>query len=168
MSKTVRDLSPIFEPKSVALIGATNNPFKYGNLIVANILANGYKGRVYPITPNEEKVWDLKTYPRIRDVPEEVDLVDIARPAETVPEHIEECVESNVKSTIVISGGFKETGEEGEKHEKEIAAIARKGGMLLVGPNTMGIYSGKASLSALMPPFFLSLVRCPSFLRVET
>jgi acyl-CoA synthetase (NDP forming) len=152
MSKTSRDLSPIFEPKSVALIGATSNPLKYGSIIVANILANGYKGKIYPINPSEENVWGLKVYSRIRDVPEEVDLVDIARPAETVPEHIEECVESNVKSAIVISGGFKETGKEGEKREKEIAGIARKGGMLLVGPNTMGIYSAKVSLSALMPP----------------
>jgi acyl-CoA synthetase (NDP forming) len=152
MSKTSRDLSPIFEPKSVALIGATGNPLKYGSIITANILANEYKGRIYPINPSEEKVWGLKVYPRIRDVPEEVDLVDIARPAEAVPEHIEECVESNVKAAIVISGGFKETGKEGEEREKEIARIARKGGMLLVGPNTMGIYSAKVSLSALMPP----------------
>nr|MDO8080505.1 CoA-binding protein [Candidatus Freyarchaeota archaeon] len=152
MSKTSRDLSPIFKPKSVALIGATSNPLKYGCIIVANILANEYKGRIYPINPSEENVWGLKVYPHISDVPEEVDLVDIARPAEAVPEHIEECVESNVKSAIVISGGFKETGKEGEKREKEIARIARKGGMLLVGPNTMGIYSASVSLSALMPP----------------
>ncbi|MGQ9722911.1 MAG: acetate--CoA ligase family protein [Candidatus Jordarchaeum sp.] len=152
MSKTTRDLSPIFEPKSVALIGASNNPLKYGWIILANILANGYKGKVYPINPNEDKIWNLKVYRSLSEVPEEVDLVDIVRPAETVPEHIEECVENNVKSAIVISGGFKETGREGEKLEGEMVKIARKGGMLLVGPNTMGVYSASVSLSALMPP----------------
>lgn len=152
MSKKSRDLSPIFEPKSVAVIGATNNLFKYGCIMVANILANGYKGRIYPINPNEENVWGVKVYPRIRDIPEELDLAVIARPSATVPEHIEECIESNVKSAIPIAGGFKETGKEGEEREKEIVRIARKGGMLLVGPNTMGIYSASVSLSALMPP----------------
>lgn len=152
MSKTSRDLSPIFEPKSVALIGATNSPFKYGCIMAANVVANGYQGRFYPINPREKNIWGLKVYPHIRDVPEEVDLAIIARPAEAVPEHIEECVESNVKAAIPIAGGFKETGKEGEEREKEIVRIARKGGMLLVGPNTMGIYSASVSLSALMPP----------------
>ncbi|MFB0560369.1 MAG: acetate--CoA ligase family protein [Candidatus Lokiarchaeia archaeon] len=152
MSKSSRDLSPIFEPKSVALIGASNNPSKFGWIILANILANGYKGKIYPINPHEEKIWDLKVYRSISDVPEGVDLVDIARPAEKVSDHIEECVENNVKSAIVISGGFKETGKDGEQMEKEIVRIARKGGMLLVGPNSMGIYSGSVNLSALMPP----------------
>jgi acyl-CoA synthetase (NDP forming) len=152
MGKTVRDLSPIFEPKCVAMIGASNNPSKYGWIIPANILANGYKGRLYLINPTEEKIWGLKVYRSLKDIPEQVDLVVISRPAETVPQHIEECVESNVKSAIVISGGFKETGKEGEKREQEIVRIARGGGMLLVGPNSMGIYSASVSLSALMPP----------------
>ncbi|MEM3587075.1 MAG: CoA-binding protein, partial [Candidatus Jordarchaeaceae archaeon] len=152
MSRKGRDLSPIFEPKSVALIGATNNLFKYGCIMVANIIANGYKGKFYPINPREDNVWGFKVYPSIKHVPEEVDLVIIARPAETVAGHMEECVESNVKAVIPIAGGFKETGKEGEEREKEIVRIARKGGILLVGPNTMGIYSASVSLSALMPP----------------
>ena len=152
MSKSARDLSPIFEPKSVALIGASNNPAKYGWIILANIIANGYTGRIYPINPREDKIWGLRVYRSISDVPEEVDLVDISRPAKAVPAHVEECAENNVKSAIVISGGFKETGGEGARLEREMVRIARRGGMLIVGPNTMGIYSARVSLSALMPP----------------
>jgi len=70
MSKSARDLSPIFESKSVALIGASNNPAKYGWIILANIIANGYNGRIYPINPREDKIWGLRDYRSISDVPE--------------------------------------------------------------------------------------------------
>ncbi|WXG39568.1 MAG: CoA-binding protein [Candidatus Freyarchaeum deiterrae] len=147
-----RDLSPIFEPKSVALIGASNNPLKWGWVILSNILSHGYGGSVYPINPKEDKILGLKTYPNILQVPEEVDLAIVVRPAEDTPQHIKECVEKGVKSAIVLAGGFREVGKEGERLESELVEIAHKGNLLIVGPNTMGVYSASASLLAIMSP----------------
>ncbi|MGQ9721361.1 MAG: acetate--CoA ligase family protein [Candidatus Jordarchaeum sp.] len=147
-----RDLSPIFEPKSVALIGASNNPLKWGWVILSNILSHGYIGSVYPINPKEDNILGLKTYKTIFEISEEIDLAIVVRPAESVPQHIEECVEKEVKSAIVLAGGFRETGKEGEVLEKEVVEIAHKGKLLIVGPNTMGVYSAPASLLAIMSP----------------
>ena len=147
-----RDLSPIFEPKSIAVIGASNNPTKWGWIIPSNILSNGYVGKIYPVNPKGEEILGLKSYPSLLNVPGDVDLAIIVRPAPSVPQHLEECVEKGVKAAIVISGGFRETGEEGERLEREAVRIARRGGVLLVGPNTMGVWSSTVSLSALMPP----------------
>ena len=105
-----RDLSPIFEPKCVALIGASNNPLKWGGVILSNILSHGYAGSVYPVNPREENILGLKVYKSLLSVPEEVDLAIIVRPAQSVPQHVEECVEKRVKSAIVLAGGFRETG----------------------------------------------------------
>ena len=147
-----RDLSPIFEPKSVVLIGASNNPLKWGWVILSNILSHGYIGSVYPINPKEDNILGLKTYKTVFQVPEEVDLAIVVRPAEAVPKHIEECVEKGVKSAIVLAGGFRETGKEGEQLEREVVEIARRGKLLIVGPNTMGVYSAKVNLLAIMSP----------------
>ncbi|MEM2133733.1 MAG: acetate--CoA ligase family protein [Candidatus Freyarchaeota archaeon] len=147
-----RDLSPIFEPKSVVLIGASNNPLKWGWVILSNILSHGYSGSVYPINPKEDNILGLKTYRTVFQVPEEVDLAIVVRPAEAVPKHIEECVEKGVKSAIVLAGGFRETGREGEQLEREVVDIARRGNLLIVGPNTMGVYSAKVNLLAIMSP----------------
>ncbi len=154
MNSESRDLTPIFEPRSVAVIGASNNPTKWGCIMLANIISYGFKGDIYPVNPREEKVLGLKAYPDIRKVSEKVDLAVIARPAEYVTQHVEECVEAGVKSAVVIAGGFRETGEKGMELEREVVRIAREGGMLLVGPNTMGVYSASANLCALMPPVF--------------
>ncbi len=147
-----RDLGPIFEPKSVALIGASNNPLKWGWVILSNILSHGYVGSVYPVNPKEDDILGLKTYKTIFEITEKIDLAIVVRPAENVPQHIEECVEKEVKSAIVLAGGFRETGKEGEELEREVVEIARKGNLLVVGPNTMGVYSAPVSLLAIMSP----------------
>ena len=152
MDSEIRDLTPVFEPRSLAMIGASNNPMKWGCIILMNILGYGFQGKIYPINPHEEKILGIRAYPDIRRVEEEVDLAVIARPAEATLQHIEECVEAGVKAAIVIAGGFRETGEEGRKLEEKIVKIARRGGLLLVGPNTMGVYSAPVNLRALMPP----------------
>ncbi|MEM1658809.1 MAG: CoA-binding protein [Candidatus Jordarchaeales archaeon] len=152
VDSSCRDLKPIFEPRSVAVIGASNNPTKWGCIILANIVSYGFNGKIYPVNPGEEKVLNIKAYPNIKDIKDEVDLAVIARPAETVPQHVEECVEAGVKAAIAIAGGFRETGVRGEELEREVVRIARRGGLLLVGPNTMGVYSASVNLCALMPP----------------
>ncbi len=145
-------LNYLFEPRSVAIIGASKSMAKWGYIVPANILAGGYKGKLYPINPKEETILERPVFKSIKDVPDEIDLAVITIPAEHVTPMVRECVEKGVKTCIVISGGFSETGGEGTRLEQEMMDVVKDSPMRLVGPNTMGIYSGSNSLHALMPP----------------
>ena len=142
----------LFNPKSIALIGASNNLGKWGAIIFLNILLGGYRGGLYPINPKEEKVLGHKAYGRITQVPDPVDLAIIAIPAHRTVESVKDCIRKGIRMAIVITSDFSETGDEGARLEKELTQLARNGGLRLVGPNTMGIFSASASLTALMPP----------------
>jgi acetyl coenzyme A synthetase (ADP forming)-like protein len=135
---TVEDLKPIFSPKSIAVIGASRSPMKIGYEILQNILVQGYTGKVYPINPETPTIMGLKTQPSVLAVKDDIDLAIIAVPAEFVPKVITECAKKKVKGVIVISSGFSETGEKGKLLEEEVLQIARKGGIRLIGPNTLG------------------------------
>lgn len=146
----MKNLDYLFNPSSIALIGASNNPFKWGFIILTNILSGGYKGKIYPINPKEKEIQGLKVYPNLESIPDDIDLAMIVIPAENVPSALIECANKKVKSVIVVSGGFSEA--EVYNLENEIANIANDTNINLVGPNTMGIFSGDLSLCALMPP----------------
>ncbi|RZN69398.1 MAG: acetyl-CoA synthetase [Candidatus Methanolliviera hydrocarbonicum] len=148
----MKDLSAIFEPRSVAIVGASANPVKWGCIIPSNILMNSFDGGIYLINPKGEEILGMEVYKNIKDVPGEVDLAIIVRPSETCLSHIEECVDKGVKSIILLSGGFSEAGDGGTALENRIVDVVRGKNVPLVGPNTMGIYSAPVSLSALMPP----------------
>jgi len=135
---TVEDLRPIFSPKSIAVIGASRSPMKIGYEILQNILVQGYTGKVYPINPETPMIMGLKTQPSVLAVKDDIDLAIIAVPAEFVPKVMTECAKKKVKGVIVISSGFSETGEKGKLLEEEVLQIARKGGIRLIGPNTLG------------------------------
>jgi acyl-CoA synthetase (NDP forming) len=145
-------LQPLFEPGSIAIIGASNSMTKWGYIIPANILAGGYTGKLYPVNPRETEIFERQVYKSVKEIPDEVDLAIVTIPADKVTPVIKECVEKGVKDCIVISGGFSETGSEGTELEKEMVGVVQGSGMRLVGPNTMGIYSGPLHLHALMPP----------------
>lgn len=134
----VEDLKPIFSPRSIAVIGASRNPHKIGYEILQNILVQGYTGKVYPINPEAPTIMGLKAQPSVLAVKDEIDLAIIAVPAEFVPKVMTECAKKKVKGAIVISSGFGETGEKGRQLEEEVLRIARKGGIRLIGPNTLG------------------------------
>jgi acetyl coenzyme A synthetase (ADP forming)-like protein len=153
MVKAVPQLEDLFNPNSIALIGASRQPIKWGSIVLSNIIKGGYKGKVYPINPEAEKIQGLKSYPNIKKVPAEIDLSIIAAPATgaSLQEIVEDCAEKNVKMAIVISSGFGETGKEGKKAEEELVSSARKANIRFVGPNSMGIFSASANLHALMP-----------------
>ena len=140
-------LKPLFYPKSVAVIGASNNPAKWGFSIFNDLLVKGFKGDLYPVNKNEEKISEIKCYKSVKDIPEPVDLAVIAIPAQIVSTVMKECVEKGVKTAVIISAGFKEAGREGEKLEKEVVRIARQGGIRLVGPNCFGIINPFSNLS---------------------
>jgi acyl-CoA synthetase (NDP forming) len=145
-------LGHLFEPRSIAIIGSSTVKMKWGYIVPANILAGGWKGDLYPVNPKETEILERPVFKSVKDIPGEVDLAVITIPAERVLGAVKDCVEKGVKTCIVISGGFSETGGEGQKLEDEVAQVAMAGGMRVVGPNTMGIYSGPNELHALMPP----------------
>ena len=149
MGNIVESLYPLFNPRSVAVIGASNNWNKWGNSTFASLLGH-FQGPVYPINPRECEVLGRTAYPSVLDVPEAIDLAVFVIPAPKVPAAMEECVAKGIKAGVIISAGFRETGEEGRKLEDEVLRIARKGNLRFVGPNCMGMWSAPAGLSAYM------------------
>lgn len=141
------DLVPLFRPRSVALIGASANPKKYGYWTAKSLYENGFTGDVYLVSRTPE-ILGHKTYPDIFSCPGEVDLAIIAIAPTLILPIIEQCVQKGVKTGIVVSTGFGETGEQGKEIERKMLAIARRGGMRIMGPNCMGMYSAAVRLNA--------------------
>jgi len=140
------DLSDLFYPKSVAVIGASRTVGKPGFNIVWNLKQHGFTGKIYPVNPNAEKILDLKCYPSILDVPDEIDLAIIAVPAKLVPGVMKECAEKGIKGAVIVSSGFSEEGEEGARYEREVLQIAKKHGIRIFGPNTTGVLNTENGL----------------------
>ena len=145
---TPRSLQPIFSPRSVAVIGATEKQGSVGRTVIWNLISSPFGGTVYPVNPKRENILGIKAYPNIKDLPDQIDLAVIVTPAPTVPSIIEECVDAGVKGAIVISAGFKEVGPEGAKLEEEILENARKGKMRVIGPNCLGVMNPLTGLNA--------------------
>lgn len=145
-------LDRILMPKSIAVIGASKDPFKWGHMLLSSIMKGGFEGRLYPVNPREAEILGLKCYPTVKDIPDEVDMAIVVVPARVVPSIFRDLAEKGVKGAVVISSGFGETGEEGEKLVEEVKLNAQ-GKVRFIGPNCMGICSSPAKLSALMVPF---------------
>ncbi|MDI6847095.1 MAG: CoA-binding protein [Candidatus Bathyarchaeia archaeon] len=132
-------LKCFFEPKSVAVVGASRNPLKFGHSLLKNLLDLEFKGKIYPVNPNAGEVLGLKAYPRVDLIDDDVELAVIIVPSVKVPEVMKDCSKKHVKGAVICSSGFRETGETGRKLEEETLAIARKAGIRVIGPNTTGI-----------------------------
>jgi len=141
-------LHTLFNPKSVAIIGASTKELSIGNVITKNLLRYDFKGSIYPINPKADEVRGVKAYKTIFDVPGEVDLAHISIPSKFVPQAVEECGKKGVKFIIINSAGFKEVGPDGEVLEKEVVAIARKYGARIFGPNCQGIINSDPDVRA--------------------
>ncbi len=142
------NLDKIFDPKSVAIIGASDVEGSVGFAIVKNLTQFGYAGKVYLVNIRKPEILGVRTYPTIMEVPEVVDLAMIATPAKTVPDVMEECGRAGVKGVIIVSAGFKETGPEGKALERKILDEARKYGIRVIGPNCIGIMRPRLNLNA--------------------
>ncbi|OGP58093.1 MAG: hypothetical protein A2V67_05380 [Deltaproteobacteria bacterium RBG_13_61_14] len=145
-------LDHLFHPRSLALIGATRSVTKWGFIVLARIINDGYAGEIYPVNPKEKSILGLPAYASVLDIPEPVDLAVITTPAPAVPEVMEQCGRKGVPAAVVITSGFSETGVEGAALEQRVSEIARAHGIVMVGPNSMGIYSAAAQLTCLMAP----------------
>lgn len=148
--KKKTDIEYLFEPRSVAVIGASQNKAKIGYRIVENIVSSGYKGRVYPINPKGGEILGCAVYPNLSEVKGEVDLAVIAIPARFVFDSLKGCAAKGVEHLAIITSGFSEVGN--TKQERKIVQFARAHGMRVLGPNIFGIYSSAASLDATFGP----------------
>ncbi|MFW6189462.1 MAG: acetate--CoA ligase alpha subunit [Planctomycetota bacterium] len=137
-----------FEPASVAVIGASRTPGKVGHDVVRNLLDAGFAGEVYPVNPKAEEVLDLPCHDSVAEVEGEVELAVIAIPAKYVLEAIDDCAEKGIEALIVISAGFKESGEEGAELERRLAEKCRRQGIRCIGPNCLGVISPPAKVNA--------------------
>jgi len=142
------DIRNIFYPSSIAVVGASENLFKWGSYIFTNIIAGGYRGRVFPVAKNKETIYGHRAYNSVTEIEENVDLVFITTPAASVMGVLDDCVKKGVKNVVMITSGFSETGEEGKNLEDEMIACCRANGISVVGPNTMGIVNTAVSLYA--------------------
>ena len=123
MSKEItQQLDPIFRAKSVALIGASSNPTKWGGMVLERILSSGFRGGVYPINPRETEISGVKTYSSVLDIPDPVDLAVFTIPAAQMPKAIESCVAKGIRGGVIISADFAETGEAGEALQEQTAS----------------------------------------------
>src|ERR1041385_8057369 len=141
-------LDAIFAPKSVAVIGATENPGSVGRTIVWNLISSSFGGTIYPVNPKRASILGIKAYPTLSAVPEVVDLIVVVTPAPSIPGIIKDAVDLGVKSAIIISAGFKEVGPEGAELERQILEHARRGNMRIIGPNCLGVMSPTSGLNA--------------------
>ena len=148
--KTRASLDQLFAPKSLAMIGATNKLNKWGGMILANVLTNRFTGKVFPVNPTSPEVLGQRAYRSVTDIPEQVDLAVIVTPAVTVAELIEDCGRKGIRTVLVVTSDFSETGPEGKKREEEIKKVARRHGIRLIGPNSMGVFSSSTSLVCIM------------------
>lgn len=141
-------IDALFEPKGVAVIGASAKELHIGNRIIKNLVDFGYTGGIYPINPKADEIRGLKAYKSVLDVPGQVDVAHMVIPARFTPQAFEDCGKKGVRHIIINSGGFSETGPEGEAIEKAFMDVARRYGMRVLGPNCQGIINSDPKIRA--------------------
>jgi len=146
-----QSIEPFFNPRSVAIIGASAKQKKIGYVIAKNFVES-FKGKFFMVNPSTKEIFGHESYPSVKSIPEEVDMAVIAIPAPVVPDVLEECGEKGVKAAIVISGGFKEIGDDGAKLEEKLVEISQKHGIRLIGPNCMGVFDSTSMVDTLFIP----------------
>ncbi len=132
-------LKKLFEPKSIAVIGASRNPGKLGHVVVKNLVEHKFRGKVFPINPNGGTLLKKKVYRNVSEIPEPVDLAIVIVPAGIVAEVVRECGEKKIKVAVIISAGFGESGKEGRQRERQLLKIAKQYKIRILGPNCLGL-----------------------------
>jgi acyl-CoA synthetase (NDP forming)/GNAT superfamily N-acetyltransferase len=147
-----------FNPRSVAVIGASRRQDTIGQALVRNLVTGDFTGRVYAVNPSAAAVSGMPAYQSVGDIPDDVDVAIVAVPAESVTDVVLDCASKGVHGLVVISSGFAETGEEGRQRQRRLVGLSRSYGLRLIGPNALGLIntdpavSLNASLSGVMPP----------------
>ncbi len=152
MREQVKNLKYIFEPRSVAIVGASGTPTKVGAVVLKNLIEGNFGGRVYPINPKYDKLAGLKCYPSVLDVKGKIDCVIIATPAQVVPKILEECGKKKIPGVVVLSGGFAEVGN--VELENQLRETANTHNMAVIGPNCLGILNPYKRVDSIFLPMY--------------
>ena len=139
-------LDAVFFPRSIAVVGASRHREKIGYTLLHNLIVNHYEGTLYPVNPKAESVHSIRAYPRVLDIPGDVDLAIVVVPAEAALQAVEECGKKGVKGLVVITAGFREIGGVGLERERKLRELVRAHGMRMIGPNCMGIINTHPSV----------------------
>lgn len=149
------NLKAIFDPRTVAVVGASKNPGKLGYHVMKSLTEGGFEGEIVPINPGETELFGYRAYPSVLEVPQRVDLAVILLPAQMVPDIFKQCAKKGVRGIILITSGFKEIEDEhGGELQEEITALANEAGMKVIGPNTFGVINLEVGLNASFTPEF--------------
>ncbi len=146
----MNDIKHLFEPQSIAVVGASKDPKKIGHTVVSNILSSGFKGKIYPVNPSGGEMLGLEIHRSIEQINAPVDVVCTTIPAQFVYDSVKSCADAGVKFNLIISSGFSEVGNIEE--EKKIVSYSRQHGMRVIGPNIFGVYSAEANMDATFGP----------------
>jgi acyl-CoA synthetase (NDP forming) len=140
-------LAPLFDARTVAVVGASNTPGKWGHMLMERPLKGGFTGAVIPVNPREPEVMGRRAYRSVLAIPEAVDLAVLTVPAAAAAQVLRECSEKGIRAAVIISAGFAESGPEGEGRQAELVRVAREAGIRFVGPNCNGMWSASSGLS---------------------
>jgi acyl-CoA synthetase (NDP forming) len=141
-------LTPLLSPRSVAILGASNDPVRIGGRPLAYMLAQKFAGAIYPVNPNRAEVQGVKAYPSVADLPETPDVAIIAVPAEFAVQAVEDLAKRGTKGALMFTAGFAEVDAKGEAEQDRMVAIARAHGMRILGPNCLGVFDVRTSYYA--------------------
>ncbi|MGI6423616.1 MAG: acetate--CoA ligase family protein [Candidatus Dojkabacteria bacterium] len=137
----------LFSPKSIAIVGVSKEKEKIGSVIFHNLMEGGYTGKIYPVNPKYSDIEGKECFKSVLDIKDSIDMVCIVIPSQFVSSVIDECIEKKVGSVIIISAGFKETGQEGKELEEDIAKKLKSAGIRLIGPNTLGFINNSENIN---------------------
>ncbi|HPR92003.1 MAG TPA: acetate--CoA ligase family protein [Candidatus Dojkabacteria bacterium] len=140
-------MEKILSPKSIAIVGVSNDLQKVGSVLLRNLLEGGYNGKVYPINPKYTELQGRQVFPNILAVNDDIDLVCISLPYQLVEEIVDQCIMKKVKTVLIVSAGFSETGQEGRELEERIANKLKGARIRLIGPNCLGFINNKAKIN---------------------
>ena len=149
MSSKLYTLEEVLQPRSVAILGASRAPHKWGHVAAKQLIEGGFPGEIYLVTPSTPEILGRATYRTIRDVPEPIDLAVISTSFQYVAQSVDDCIEHGVKGIVIITAGFSETGAEGRALEQQLVARCHEHGIRIIGSNCMGIYVRRSQLNAL-------------------
>jgi acetyltransferase len=142
----MRDIRPLVAPRSIAVIGASTSPTKSGGVLFNNLARGDFSGPLYPINPNAAEVMGRKAYPSLAAVPDPVDLVYIVLPRDHVEAAVRQCIEARAGAACIITAGFAEASETGRVDQERLRAMAQEAGLLLAGPNTIGMVNADCGM----------------------
>jgi acyl-CoA synthetase (NDP forming) len=141
-----RPLDPVFSPRSIAVIGASRRRDSIGFALLHNLVVNEFNGTIFPVNPHAQVIHSLKTYPRVGDIPDPIDLAIVMVPRDAVLDVVEECIQHGVKGLVVITAGFAEVGPVGAALETQLGERVRHAGVRMIGPNCMGVINTDESV----------------------